>query len=107
MARRLGLSGIALLAAVVDASAQGTSFGVSADVAVPRGALATRRTAAPYVAASALFRTWGAGVGAGAEIPIRRMAVTVETRAHVILSDYGNYDFETSLFWPVTLGVRF
>jgi hypothetical protein len=52
-------------------------------------------------------RVLGAGVGAGAEIPVRRIALRIETQAHIILSDYGNYDFEWSSFWPVTLGLRF
>lgn len=178
---RASILGLALALGKLDA--QAVSLGASAGVAVPQGALAARRTAAPYIAASALFgsperivrfrldfdaarfwgRTqagfsgpidhgdltmtsalghvvvgprgqtarpytliglgmhwmsipgrrnpygsvWGAGIGAGAEFPVRRIAVKLETRAHIILSDYGNSDFETSSFWPVTLGVRF
>lgn len=158
------------------------SIGLSAGVAIPGGALGDRRTAAPYVAASALFRRehvarfrvdldaarfWGrnlrglgglptdygdltvtsalghlilghrgreafyamlglgmhwmsipgranpygrapgAGVGFGARIPIRRVTLEAELRAHAILSDYGNSEFELSHFRPLTMGVRF
>jgi hypothetical protein len=183
MKRWWGASMLGLLVALGDAGAQSVSLGASAGVAVPKAALAARRTAAPYIAASALFgsperfarfridfdaarfwgRTqagfsgpidhgdltvtsalghvvlgprgrearpytligigmhwmsipgrrnpygtvWGVGVGGGAEFPIRRIALKAETRAHVILSDYGNSDFETSAFWPLMIGVRF
>jgi hypothetical protein len=183
MTRWLGAWTLALLVSLGDASAQSVSLGVAAGVAMPRGALAARRTAAPYIAASALFgaperiarfrvdldaarfwgRTqagfsgpidhgdltvtsalghlvlgprgrearpytligigmhwmsipgrrnpygtvWGVGVGVGGEFPIGRIALKAETRAHIILSDYGNSDFETSTFWPLTVGVRF
>jgi len=183
MTRSFGALALALSASLGTAAAQGPSIGVSAGVALPRGALAARRTPAPYLAASALFRSsdhivrfrldldaarfwghtqpgfsgpidhgdltvtsalghlvigprgriarpytlvglgvhwmsipgrrnpygrvWGTGVGVGVEVPIRRVVLQVETRAHIILSDYGNSDFETSSFSPVTFGVRF
>jgi hypothetical protein len=172
---------LALFVLARDSVAQ-PSIGMSAGVAVPDGALGARRTAAPYVALSALFRSsrhvarfrvdldaarfWGrtvpgfsgpidhgdltvtsaigqlvlgqrgsegfytllgigmhwmsiprrpnpyggapgVGVGLGAKIPIRRVTLEVETRAHAILSDYGNSDFEASYFYPLTVGVRF
>jgi hypothetical protein len=43
----------------------------------------------------------------GAKIPIRRVALEAELRAHVILSDYGNFDFERVYFYPLTVGMRF
>jgi hypothetical protein len=158
------------------------SFGFSAGAAIPGGALGARRTAAPYVAVSALFRSaehvarfrldldaarfwgrtvpgfsgpiehgdltvasllghlilgqrgraglytmfgigmhwmsipgrsnpdgnvWGVGVGLGAKIPVRRVTLEAEMRAHAILSDYGNSEFEASYFYPLTVAVRF
>jgi hypothetical protein len=50
---------------------------------------------------------WGVGAGLGAKIPIRRVTLEPELRAHVFLSDYGNFDFEWSYFYPVTVGLRF
>jgi hypothetical protein len=168
MARFWCGSALALLAVSGESIAQ-PSLGVSAGVAVPGGALGVRRTAAPLVAVSALFRSpehvarfrldldaarfwgrtgpgftgpidygdltvtslvghlilgqrgraglynllgigmhwmsipgdqnpygsvWGVGTGLGAKIPIRRVTLEAELRAHAILSDYGNSDFE-------------
>lgn len=50
---------------------------------------------------------WGIGAGLGAKIPIPRVSLEAELPAHVILSDYGNFDFEWLYFYPVTVGIRF
>jgi hypothetical protein len=53
---------------------------------------------------------WVSGVhaGAGLRVGIRSgLAVFAEVRRHLILSDYGNGDFELSTYTPLSVGVVF
>ncbi len=59
------------------------------------------RSAKPYGA------VWGLGTGLGVKIPVRQVALELEVRAHAILSDYRNSDFEASYFYPMRVGLRF
>jgi hypothetical protein len=48
------------------------------------------------------------GIGGGVAMPAgRRVRITLEARVHGALSDYGNRDFASTAYWPITMGVRF
>lgn len=45
--------------------------------------------------------------GVGVQFPLGPIRAFIELQSRLILSDYGNSDFETSTYLPLSAGVRF